>query len=89
MIQISKKIVLEPPQKVDFGAVCKRVREELTFTQDKMASYLGVPKRTYLSWEYGETQPAGEIAVWLADTYRNIEGQKSKLPTPINTTPTE
>lgn len=80
MEYITKKLVLEPPQKIDFGVICKKVRQELDFTQDKMALFLTVPKRTYLYWEHGETQPTADIAVWLVDTYRVIEGQKIELP---------
>lgn len=46
-LQPSRVTVMEPPNP-------KSIREKLKLTQDEFSALLGVSKRTYCNWEYGE-----------------------------------
>lgn len=54
-----------------FNTVLQSLRKEAKLTQDQIADFLGVPTRTYGSWERGERQPDFEILCRIAD-YFNV-----------------
>ena len=41
-----------------YGNRLKEIRKKLNCTQEQMAQYLGVPYRTYTSYERGENKPS-------------------------------
>lgn len=67
-----------PPMKIDFARLCKELREELGYTQDEMATFLGIAKRTYNYWESGEREPSARVAYWLAQIHDELEANKNK-----------
>ena len=54
-----------------FSNVLHRLRKDARLTQDQIADALGIPKRTYGSWERNERQPDFEMLGKIAD-YFNV-----------------
>lgn len=52
-----------------FAETLKKLRNDRGITQDKMAESLGVPCRTYGSWERGEREPDFSTLGKIADFY--------------------
>lgn len=67
-----------PPRSVDFARLCKELREKLGYTQDEMARFLGVAKRTYNYWESGSREPSARVAFWLASIMEDLEREEKK-----------
>lgn len=59
------KAIIPPPTSIEFGKSLLGLRKKLGLSQDEMADYLGVPKRTYIYWEHDERQPNANVAYWL------------------------
>lgn len=54
-----------------FSNVLQQLRKDARLTQDQIADALGIPKRTYGSWERNERQPDFEMLGRIAD-YFNV-----------------
>lgn len=54
-----------------FSNVLQKLRKDARLTQDQIADVLGIPKRTYGSWERNERQPDFEMLGKIAD-YFNV-----------------
>lgn len=52
-----------------FSNVLQRLRKDARLTQDQIADALGIPKRTYGSWERSERQPDFEMLGRIADYF--------------------
>ena len=52
-----------------FAETLKKLRTQRGITQDRMAENLGVPYRTYGSWERGEREPDFATLGKIADFY--------------------
>lgn len=53
-----------------FSNVLQQLRKDARLTQDQIAEVLGVPKRTYGSWERNERQPDFEMLGKIADYFQ-------------------
>lgn len=79
IIDVSLSPKIPPPSTdINFAQMCKDLREELRYTQEEMAKFLNVSKRTYNYWESGDREPAGHIAVWLVEVHRKLEKARRK-----------
>lgn len=54
-----------------FSNVLQQLRKEARLTQDQISDALGIPKRTYGSWERNERQPDFDMLCKIAD-YFNV-----------------
>ena len=54
-----------------FSNVLQKLRKDARLTQDQISDALGIPKRTYGSWERNERQPDFEMLGKIAD-YFNV-----------------
>ena len=54
-----------------FSNVLQQLRKEARLTQDQLSDALGIPKRTYGSWERNERQPDFDMLCKIAD-YFNV-----------------
>ncbi len=81
--EISIYSVFMPLPDVDFALACKEVREARNLSQVEMARRLGVPVRTYRSWEYGDRKPSPEFAYWLGRIQQSMELTQEELQTKI------
>lgn len=67
-----------------FADVLQELRKKARLTQDQIADILGVPKRTYGSWERNERQPDFEILCRIADYYKvSADYLLGRVPMPI------
>ncbi len=55
---------------IPFGEKIKEVREQKNYSQEYVASELGVSQRAYSKLESGETQLKGEVLVELARIFK-------------------
>ena len=52
-----------------FSNVLQQLRKDARLTQDQIADVLGIPKRTYGSWERNERQPDFDMLCKIADYF--------------------
>ena len=52
-----------------FSDVLQKLRKDARLTQDQIAEVLGIPKRTYGSWERDEREPDFEMLCKIADYF--------------------
>jgi transcriptional regulator with XRE-family HTH domain len=52
------------------GLRLKKIRKSLTYTQEKMGSYLGVKRPSYDRYERGEVFPGPKALIVLANTFK-------------------
>ncbi|MEW6737350.1 MAG: helix-turn-helix transcriptional regulator [Acidobacteriota bacterium] len=77
LVEVPYSFKILPPSPVNFAELCKELRQELHFTQEEMAKFLGVARRTYNYWESGEREPSAEVAFWLAQMKQKMESANS------------
>ncbi len=60
-------------EKINFAEICKEIKNSGKYTQVEMAKKLGVPVRTYRSWEYGQREPNGQCAARILELYTELK----------------
>jgi DNA-binding XRE family transcriptional regulator len=78
LVIVSPSSQIPPPPSVDFAKLCKEVREWLGYSQEAMASFLNVSKRTYIYWETGVRDPSARVAVWLVSRHQEMLAEQKK-----------
>lgn len=79
------KIVIPPPIKeVDFSTTLLELRKKLKKTQNEMADFLSISKRTYIAWEHGEHEPNAKTAYWLGKISEILFGNEQNPNQQIN-----
>ena len=74
---VNTKVAIPPPIPIEFGKSLLGLRKKLGLSQDEMANYLGVPKRTYIYWEHDERPPNANVAYWLGKVADLLEGDNA------------
>lgn len=69
---------LPPPTKVDFAALCKKLRKDYGWTQEQMANELGVHIVTYKRWEGGSREPSAQVAFRLCQMWNALDKKENQ-----------
>ena len=61
---------------IDFAALCRDLRAWKKMTQEEMADYLGVNRRSYRYWEAGTREPGAQATFRLCRILQEYESKK-------------
>lgn len=66
-------------EKKAFSEEFKKIRTSMGMSQSEMASYLGMPRRTWQDWEQGKRIPPTYLLEWIKKIveYENKEKQNN------------